>query len=257
MSKWTRRKRSDGASFCLELGAGLLENGAETSRVEETIRMAGEALGMAVEAMVHPTGITVGFGNGETVTQVARIKNRTLDLSKVAELNRLSRDLHLGHLALNDCRRRVAEIRQAPSIYNDAQHMLATAVACACLTVVVGGGFGEAMVGLLAGCASTWMLGRFGGGFPSFLSLFAVAFVCSVFGIAAGAFQLKTEPIVVGALLHQMPGLALVSATRDLMAGELVAGNARMAEAVLVTLGMASGVLACFGLALRIGIQAG
>ena len=39
------------------------------------------------------------------------------------------------------------------------------------------------------------------------------------------------------------------------MAGELVAGNARLAEAVVVTLGMASGVLACLGFAVRMGVS--
>ena len=66
---------------------------------------------------------------------------------------------------------------------------------------------------------------------------------------------LDVEPVVVGSLLYLMPGLAFVSAMRDLMAGELVAGNARLAEAVVVTLGMASGVLACFGFAVRMGVS--
>ena len=246
---------ADGAALCLELGAGLLENGAETSRVEETIRMAGSALGMEVEAMVHPTGITVGFGNGDAVTRVARIKNRSINLNKVAELNRLSRALHHSEISLEDCRSCVREVREAPGLYTRTHYMLATAASCACLTVVVGGGLGEALLAVIAGCSGTRLLELFGNNFPSFLSLFAVGFLSCCFGLVGGQAGFVSEAIVVGSLLHQMPGLAFVSAMRDLMADELVAGNARLAEALLVTLGMASGVLACLSLSFRLGVQ--
>ena len=110
---------------------------------------------------------------------------------------------------------------------------------------------------VLAGCTSKKFVETFTNGFPTFLSLFVLGFLSTIFGVLGGQYGMSTEYIVVGSLLYQMPGLAFVSATRDLMAGELVAGNARLAEAVLVTLGMASGVLACLGLALRFGVSAG
>lgn len=216
--------------------------------------MSGIALGIDVEAMVHPTGITVGFGNDESLTRVARIKERSINLNKVAELNRLSRALYHGEITLKQCRDEVSQVRAAPSLYSNTQSYWATAVSGACLTAVVGGGPEEVFVAVLAACATRYVLDLFGSNFPSFLSLFAVGFLCSVFGVAGKAVGLSSEAIVVGSLLQQMPGLAFVSAVRDLMAGELVAGNARLAEALLVTLGMASGVLACLSLAVRTGV---
>lgn len=254
MSRWTREELEDGASLCLEIGAGLLENGAETSRVEETIRMTGDALGIEVEAMVHPTGITVGFGGRGTVTRVARIKERAINLNKVAELNHLSRALHRGDLSLRECKEGVEQVRAAPELYTRAQSYLATAVSGGFLTAVVGGGIWEVLVAILAACSVRRLLELFGSHFPTFLSLFAVGFLCSLFGVAGRSVGLSSEAIVVGSLLQQMPGLAFVSAMRDLMAGELVAGNARLAEALLVTLGMATGVLACLSLAIRAGV---
>ena len=255
MSHKSREELAEGAALCLEIGAGLLENGAETSRVEETIRMTGEALGIEVEAMVHPTGITVGYGNGDALTRVARIKDRSINLNKVAELNRLSRRMHHGEISSAQCRERVAEVRSAPGLYSRSQVYFSTALSGACLTMVVGGRPWEVVMAVVAACCARRVLEAFGSNFPSFLSLFAVGFLCSLFGVAGRAMGLSSEAIVVGSLLQQMPGLAFVSAMRDLMAGELVAGNARLAEAVLVTLGMASGVLACLSLALRAGIS--
>jgi len=219
--------------------------------------MAGEALEMDVEAMVHPTGITIGFGDAEMITRVARIKNRQINLTKVAELNRLSRCLHRGTVNLQAFRNEVRAVREAPNQYSLNHELWAAFITCGCLTLVLGGGVPEAAFAVIAGCVSTYLLIRSASTFPSFLSLFAVGFVSSAFGVLGHELAaLEIEPIVVGSLLPQMPGLAIVSAMRDLMAGELVAGNARLAEAVLVTLGMASGVLACLGFAARLGVMA-
>lgn len=248
---------TNGASLCLELAAGLLENGAETSRVEETVRMAGQAMGMDVEAMVHPTGITVGFGDGEVITRVARIRERTINLSKVADLNKLSRAMHDDEkLSIALVRQQIREIREQPSPYGIGLEFVATATTCCCLTLVLGGGVGEATVAMLAGCLTALLLKGFSATFPTFLSLFGAGFLSSFVGLVAHYYaDLSVEPIVVGSLLYLMPGLAFVSAMRDLMAGELVAGNARLAEAVVVTLGMASGVLACLAFAVRMGVS--
>ena len=236
----------------------MLENGAETSRVEETVRMAGQAMRMDVEAMVHPTGITVGFGEGEVITRVARIRVRTINLSKVAELNRLSRALHdEERVDIPAVRELIRQVREQPSPYGPGLEFLATAITCICLTLVSGGGTGEAITAMFAGCLTTLLLKGFSSSFPTFLSLFGAGFVSSFVALVAHSLLgLSVEPIVVGSLLYLMPGLAFVSAMRDLMAGELVAGNARLAEAMVVTLGMASGVLACLGFAVRMGVSA-
>ncbi len=259
MGRWTRRELSEGAALCLEMGSGLLENGAETSRVEETIRLAGVALGLTAETIVTPTGITVTFGNGEVITRVARIRHRVINLDKVDRLNRLSRRLQEEeHPNLAELREMVQAIRQAPPTYSHIQQVVATAVACACYTVSLGGGWEEATWAVSAGVLGRLLLDLVGSELPSFLSLFSIAFLSTMFGVAGHSVAgLETEPIVVGSLLSRMPGLAIVSAVRDLMAGELVAGVARAAEAMLVTLGMASGVLACLGFSIRLGLVSG
>lgn len=255
MGRWTRKELGEGAALCIELGSGLLENGAETSRVEESIRLAGEAMGFFIETIVTPTGITVTFGNGEVITRVARIRHRVINLDKVARLNRLSRKLHEGAPNLAEFRAEVKAVREAAPCYTPLQQILATIVVCASFTLSVGGGWKEALVGISAGLLGRFLLDLVSSEFPSFLSLFSMAFLSTAMGVAGNVFSgLNTEAIVVGSLLHRMPGLAIVSAVRDLMAGELVAGVARAAEAMLITLGMASGVLACLGFAIRLGL---
>ncbi len=255
MARWTRRELNDGAAFCLEIGSGLLENGGETSRVEETIRLAGESMGFTVDAMVMPTAVMVTFGNGEVVTRIARIHHRVINLDKVAKLNSLSRELHETGIKLGALRDRVREIRSAPSTYTTAHQMLATVVASGSFTVLLGGGASEVGLSIAAGVLGRFFLDLVGSEFPSFLSLFSVAFLSTVFGVVGHSqLGLSIEQVVVGSLMPRMPGLAIVSAVRDLMSGELIAGLARAAEAALATLGMASGVLACLAFSYRLGL---
>ncbi len=255
MGRWTRKELGEGAALCIELGSGLLENGAETSRVEESIRLAGESMGFSVETIVTPTGITVTFGNGEVITRVARIRERVINLDKVAQLNRLSRQLHDASPNIAMFRDQVRAVRKAPPNYSQTAQLMATIVVCASFTLSVGGGWREALVAVSAGLLGRFLLDLMSSEFPSFLGLFSLAFLSTTMGVAGAVFSgLNTEAIVVGSLLHRMPGLAIVSAVRDLMAGELVAGVARAAEAMLITLGMASGVLACLGFSIRLGL---
>lgn len=253
-TKWTRKQLGEGAALCIELGAGLLENGAETSRVEETIRLAGKALATQVEAVVSPTSITVTFGDREVITRVLRIHRRVINLDKVARLNALSRELHDASIDLAGFRARVSEVRDSPPAYSSTHQGLAVALACVSFSLVLGGGTGEAAVAVVAGLGAKGILDAASHSFPSFLSLFMVGFLSTALGsVGYHLWGLDAEAMVVGALLPRMPGLAIVSAVRDLMAGELVAGVARSAEALLITLGMVSGVLSCLGLALRLG----
>lgn len=255
MRRLTRRELSEGAAFCLELGTGLLENGAETSRVEETLRFVGIGMGIEVESVVTPTGISLTFGSGEVITRLVRIKTRSVNLDKVARLNELSRRMHDSSFTFSDLRAQVSQIRQAPPLYSETQQILATAVAAGSLTFLLGGLWGEALVAVLAALFGHYWLHKEGNEFPTFLSRFFLGFSSTVFAILASHFwQLNTEPIVVGSLLFHMPGLGFVSAVRDLMSDELIAGVARAAEAMVVTLGMASGVLACLGFSLRLGV---
>lgn len=255
MGRWTRKQLGEGASLCIELGAGLLENGAETSRVEESVRLAGKALSTQVEAVVSPTSITVTFGHDEVITRVTRIHSRVINLDKVARLNALSREMHEARTGLGAFRARIAEVREAPPAYSNAHQFLAVAVACLSFSLALGGGPGEGAVAVVAGLGARAILDAAGHSFPSFLSLFMVGFLSTALGVFGyHVWGLEAEAMVVGALLPRMPGLAIVSAVRDLMAGELVAGVARSAEALLVTLGMVSGVLSCLGLALRFGM---
>ena len=75
-------------------GKALLESGAETYRVEDTICRICRSLHMEeAESICLPTGIYVtAMMNGKSYTKIARIPERSTNLHKVDRLNQLSRD---------------------------------------------------------------------------------------------------------------------------------------------------------------------
>ena len=254
MAKPTRRKIGLMARLCMDLGAGLLENGAETSRVEETIRRAAESIGMEAEAVVNPTGITLSVGHHEPITRVVRIHSRGVDLTKVAQLNGVSRLLYEGHLEVEQAAETVEEIRNAQDDLSLWRRAASTAVGSACFTVLAGGGPGEALAGLLAGAMVARLLSLLEKNFPPFMNYFFAALLVTWWSWLWVGRGFSGAAITVGALTPQMPGLALVAAMRDLMAGELVSGTARGAEAVLMALAMAAGVTTGLSMLTRMGL---
>ena len=52
---------------------------------------------------------------------------------------------------------------------------------------------------------------------------------------------MNSDKIIIGGIMLLVPGLAITNAIRDTMAGDLVAGNARMMEAFFVSVAIATG----------------
>ena len=85
--------------LALDIAEHILENGGEISRVENTIERIGYALGAAhVEAFAVTTLITasVRMKDGAYSQQMRRVKNTSVNLYRVEELNRISRELCSG-----------------------------------------------------------------------------------------------------------------------------------------------------------------
>lgn len=244
------KRRNDVASLCLDGGIGMLENGAETSRVEETIRYLAHAYGAPVECMVTPTGLTVSVGGEETTTRIARIHRRVINLAKVAALNELSRDLCVHNVDLEQARMRIEDIRQASDAFSVRARTFAAALGGFGYTALSGGIFAEMLAGALASLVARALSERMALSFPGFVSIAVGSFIATMMAtLHVWLFGLDSQKIVLGAILPLMPGVSMVSSVRDLMAGELVAGLARGAEAILTASAIAVGVL--MGLSLQ------
>jgi len=206
-----------------------------------------------VESIATPTGITVSVGGDRPVTRLARVRVRTIDMSKVASVNALSRSLEAGEISLrmagNELRRLLESPEPALGLRVRRRMYVAQSLATSGFALLVGGGPRELAPAFILGILARWVEERVGS-LPPFLAVFLNALAVS---LCAGLTrhllpEVNVDVLIVAGVIPLLPGLALTNAARDLMAGELIAGVARGADSILTAAALAGGV--CLGVSL-------
>lgn len=232
----------------LAIGAAMLKFGAETSRVEETIVRFAHALGVeSAHSFATPTGIFLSIMyEGQEQTRMYRIeKGLTVDLDKVSQLNDLSRQLEWGRINKNEAEQRIRYIVASPSRYPNWLLQLSAAISGGGYAAMFGGMLSDFATALVGALVSSWVYEQISKKMPRFLAVFFGALV----GIVAAKFMMRmgigrqTDLILLGTIIPLVPGLAITNSARDLMAGDLLSGVARAAEALLTAGALAVAVV--------------
>ena len=100
-------------NFSTELGTLMLENGAETYRVEETMSRICLAYGIEkVDVFVIPTNIIITIKTYKNaISRTRRVTSRTINLDKIAKLNNLSREVAFNKVSIEDAEKKLSNIR--------------------------------------------------------------------------------------------------------------------------------------------------
>lgn len=227
--------------FSAEVGKGLLENGAETSRVEDTLtRIIRHFYRGHSEIFVVMTGFFVNIG---TYTTTVRVRNRTINLDKVSKINMLSRDIVDGKISFNEAAERFGEIKGQPP-YPLWIKTAAVAVCCSFFTLLGSGNLSDSLNSFIVGAVLNvliWFMRKkhtadfiitFTGG--------AMIAVLTVLLYAAG-LGININAMITGSIMPLVPGLGITNALRDIIAGDYLSGGARMFDAIVVAVALAAG----------------
>jgi uncharacterized membrane protein YjjP (DUF1212 family) len=241
-----RYTADDVLELAADSGQLILENGGETYRVEETMITIGKAFGMAeVGSFATPTGIiaSVTGKDGRTAAQVRRVRKRTINIEVITQLNDLSHQLAAGRVGFKQMKAEVERIARLP-IVRPLPALLWGGVSAGFFTLLFGGGVQDALVSFFIGCIikllmmaiPTQKVGGFfmnilGGGLAALLALISVH-------IGLG---MNLDKIIIGSIMLLVPGLIMVNAIRDTIAGDLVAGVSRGVEAIIVAVAISIG----------------
>jgi len=226
----------------------MLSNGGETYRVEDTmLRIANSFIDGEASSYVTPTGIFLtiqSIDNGQN-TKFLRIYSRSIDLNKVVLVNDISRKISSGQMSLDEAFERLREIEQLNQLYPLWLQIIAAAISSGLFALMFGGTWEDYLPALFAG----------GIGFILFIILHYVAKV-KFFAEMAAAFIIgllisifaklglgsHLDKMIIGSIMPLVPGVLITNAVRDLMAGDLVSGIARGAEAFLTALAIGTGI---------------
>jgi uncharacterized membrane protein YjjP (DUF1212 family) len=232
---------------CLLAGKIMLQSGAETYRVEDTMRRMASALGIQqTHSYVTPTGIM--FSSEEArpeMTRLIRISERTTDLKKVALVNDVSRRISSGQIGLNEAVRQLKEIDSSDLMFPFLVQVLAAALASGCFAIMFLGSWQDFLPASIAGGAGYSFMVLFHRMIPVkfFAEFFASVIIglCSIFFVSM-QWGMELDKIIIGGVMPLVPGLLITNAVRDLMAGHLVSGLSKGAEAFLTAFAIGSGI---------------
>jgi len=224
---------------CCEAGRQLLAHGAEIQRSEDTVARLLTAFGLAGEVFAIPNCIWVSARcpDGRTRTVMRRVRPGGVDVEAIERFNELSRRLCAappedpGEL-LRLCRETEAGLRRYPA----GVCLLGYFAGAFFFALFFSGGWAEAAAAGLAGLLCGGCLRLLDGvAMNPFLSAMASAFVLggTACGLAALGVPISVEITVAGAIMVLVPGLVFTNFMSDLLTGDLVAGLATFARAVL------------------------
>lgn len=236
---------------CLMAGKILMESGAETYRVEDTMtRIAATAGFSHTDSFVTPTGIIFSL-DGENPTRLVRINNRTTDLEKVARVNDISRKIAENKLSFADAHELLSELKQNNDSFPIWLQIFAASLASGCFLMMFRGHWIDFLPATIVGglgFASLLMIHHFTN--VKFFAEFIASFVIGVFAMIAVQFELgdQLDKIIIGSVMPLVPGLLITNAVRDLMAGHFVSGLSKGAEAFLTAFAIGAGVAIVFSI---------
>lgn len=236
-------------------GEIMLCSGAETYRVEDTMHHILKTAENAemMEVLVLMTGInaTLKCRNAVPITIVKRVGSRGTDLSRVVEVNEISRRYCGRSLTLEEAFSQLKELKEEKKVI---QHPIAIAGACAGFTLMFGGRFTDAVIAAFVGffLAFCLWIGKkleFHAFILDVTASVGVAFI-SIFLKAVIGGGMNMDIVMISAIMPLVPGMAITNAVRDTLQGDYISGAARTLEAFLKASGIALGIgigIAIFG----------
>ena len=233
-------------AVCLELGQAFQAYGIPAHRFEDALARVSARLGLDGQFFALPTAFFASLGQGgRSWTFIQRSPSGDTNLEKLSDLQETTDALIEGHLAAAGARVRIQEILAAPDRWGTPLTVLCFGLGSAPAALFLGGGWREmaltAILGALVGLLAV-LLGR-KAGLARLVHPLAGTLVGFLALAAAYRFpQVSPQILTVGGLIVLVPGLRLVVSMNELATGNLVAGTARLTDAVMTFLSLGFGV---------------
>lgn len=224
-----------------------LENGAEISRVEETMERISTHYGVdSGNFFVLSNGIFTTGNAGYAKVEFIPFKGAQLE--RVVAVNQISRDIAKDKLTLEEAKDKLLSIRAMKSkpIW---EQILGSAIGSAGFCAIFGGSLLDSAAAFAVG-ALLWtfvafvsaphlskIIGNILGGFVG--TVLCLLFHRLGFGESLGN-------MIVGSLIPLIPGVAFTNGIRDIAGEDYIAGATRLMDALMVFFCIAAGVVLSF-----------
>lgn len=231
----------------VDIGRLMLESGSETHKVEETIDTFCRVNGLnKIQSFVIPTGIiaTLLERKNHPLTELVRVSKRSLDLGKLAAIMDALTNYYMQKIYYSDLIAKLNDIKTMV-IYKKYEQYLSAAFAVACFSVLFAGGVNEFFASMAIGFLAQILVERFSFfQFPAqLINLLVSAAICLMAtALVRYACLCSADILIVSSIMILVPGVTVINALREIIAGDLVSGSARGFDALIVAASIASGV---------------
>jgi uncharacterized membrane protein YjjP (DUF1212 family) len=243
-----RETLTDIVDLALWAGQLLMQNGAESERVEETVHRLGTGLGCDWgDVLVSYNAIIVThISGGEFRTKIRRVTRGGVNMTLVAAISHLTHRVTEGKYDRFKVRSELERISSTPRHYNRWLTVLTVGLACAAFSRLFGGDwptFGVTLVSAIGAMIVRQELDQ--RNFNALLTTLITAFIA---GSLVGIVNLlpinsQLEVALAASALLLVPGAAFINSIEDLIKGHTVVGIARGVTGVLIILAIALGLL--------------
>lgn len=222
-----------------QMGQLLLENGAEISRVQETMERVARAYGIQgfdVYVLTNSIFATATQDGVSHSTTFRYVPGTTVHLGRIMAVNQLSREIAEGLCTPEEAFARLDGIRGIPYSPLPAR-VLCCAVGSAAFSFLFGGGWVDSVVAFFCGIVLELYLDFAGRkGLSKFLTNLSSSALVTLFGAAFFLMGLghNMDKIIIGSIIRLVPGVALTNSIRDFFSGDYLSGAIRMLDAFLV-----------------------
>ncbi len=226
--------------LALDIGEGMLKNGAEIHRVENTIERICRAYGavhvecFGIISMIH---VAIRMPDGEYSTQLRRVRSTTVNLHTLEALNALSREICATTPPLCEVEERIQKAKQTRP-YSRTVRMIASGITTGAFCLFYGGEVLDALIAVLIGLiiftieSSTSVRIN-----PLIKTLFSSVVITLLAGVSIRlCIGHNAEAIISGTIMLIVPGVAFCNALQDLLDGDLLSGSLKIVQACLCAL---------------------
>ena len=240
------------------IGHLMLSNGAETYRVNDTVKRICSSRGFNhINVFVAPNTIIVSDDRFDGYTFMKVIENRCINLNKIDMLNDFSRKfVNQLDMTIDDAINEIKNLDEK-SPYNRMELNIWTAIGSSSFAALVGGD--NVLTFILTLITSVMAMIIYDkvkkiSNIPVFATLVS-AIIIGFCGVGLVEFGVLNTPkmLIVGSIMPLLPGVPFIKAVRDLVSGELMSGVGRAFEAAIIATAIAVGVGIAMNMYVRFG----
>jgi uncharacterized membrane protein YjjP (DUF1212 family) len=243
-----REELRDVIDLSLWSGQLLLQHGADSQRIEETVHRMGTALGANwLDILVSPNAIVVTTISGDEFrTKLRRVVRIGVNMTILDRVNQLSREVVAGEMDRFELRDHLEAVDHLPHYYNRWMIVGMVGLACAAFARLFGADLPVMLFTWAASSAAMFTRQELAKRhFNAFLVVIATALVAGLVASLATRLDIGQEPqlALAASVLLLVPGVPLINAAEDLINGHLVTGIVRGVTGGLIALCIALGLV--------------